>query len=350
MEITISKIQDDWRILDDEEIIVPKWIRLISHEKFSMVDDKNLPEVHEIRKHWISKLFSFSEPISNIIWAFQILLVADKNTVILANGSSPIGNYICMLNYFFLKKHTILFWDSHIEPVSKVKKYFARFCFLGSSLSTFWSKKQPENYVKHFNIPIEKLCFLPYKANHSKFPKRSLPSAKFVFAGGNGKRDYKTLVEAVRNTDVVLIISATKDTVRKEIPDLPNVIPLAATEPSFAKLMAMSNFVVIPMASTGLKGGGEANFCNAMWHGKAIVAMDDTSAQDYILDGETGYIVPPKNSILLRKKILTLWESETKCLDFGNKGRQRVKKYFTHKDFIKRLIRTAIILGIEELS
>ena len=129
------------------------------------------------------------------------------------------------------------------------------------------------------------------------------------------------------------------------IEDLPNVIPLAATEPSYAKLMALSQFVVIPMVSTGLKGGGEANFCNAMWHGKPVVAMDDVSAVDYIVEGETGYIVPPGDVALLRKRMLELWRDKAKCKVMGAKGRERVKQDFTHDLCINRLIRLAYFVG-----
>ncbi len=50
--------------------------------------------------------------------------------------------------------------------------------------------------------------------------------------------------------------------------------------------------MVVPIVCTDLRGGGETNFCNAMWHGKPVIAADSISAKDYIVEGETGYIVP----------------------------------------------------------
>lgn len=137
---------------------------------------------------------------------------------------------------------------------------------------------------------------------------------------------------------------------RKTIEDIPNVIPLAATEPSFAKLMAASRFVVIPMISTGLKGGGEANYCNAMWHGKALIAMDDISAEDYVIEGETGYIVPPGDVKQLRKRILELWGDKEKCREMGKKGREIANKYYTHDLVMRRVLRLAYLVGEEALA
>jgi glycosyltransferase involved in cell wall biosynthesis len=278
--------------------------------------------------------------------------MSGKRTVILANGSSLLGNFICLLNYYlFSGTRIVLFWDSHLEPRTKIKKYFAKRCFLGCSLATMWSAHQVQNYARFFNLPEKQFIFIPYKANHSKMVQRELPNLtlEYIFSGGNGKRDYKTLVEAVSETDVTVIISTTRPEVMNSIENIPNVIPLAATEPSYAKLMAASRFVVIPMASTGLKGGGEANFCNAMWHGKPIIAMDDVSASDYIVDGETGFIVPPGDTILLRQRILELWQDKEKCHSMGVNGRKRVEQYFTHNLCINRLIRLAYLVGEDAL-
>jgi len=346
--VTICEAQNDWRVLDEAEFEVPEGIRLISHEPFDVIYTDGLLPVIEIKPCWISRLFSFNLLLSQLIWAFQILFVADKRTVIIANGSTYFGNYICLLNYYLFRNcRTILFWDSHIEPTGRIKKYFARRCFMGCSLATLWSKKQPLTYSQTFNLPVKLFIFIPYKATHSKVSKRKLPTLDFVFSGGNGKRDYASLVEAVRGTNVTLLISATRHEVLKTIGDVPNVIPLAASEPSYSKLMASSRFVVVPMVSTGLKGGGETNYCNSMWHSKAVIAMDEMSAEDYIVEGVTGYIVPTADVKLLRERILDLWHNREKAEQMGNKGQQLAHKYFTQVQGIRRLVRLACLVGQE---
>ncbi|HTY60833.1 MAG TPA: glycosyltransferase family 4 protein [Acidobacteriota bacterium] len=346
--MTIDEARKDWRVLDGEHFGVPEGIRLISHEAFDSVYTEGLLPVEEVRPCTLSRLVSFCKPLSELIWAFQLLCAADGRTVVLANGSASLGNYACLLNYFlFFRRKVILFWDSHLEPRSTLKRYLARRCFLGCSLATFWSSRQPQNYSRFFGLPENLFMFIPYKANHSKRSPRDLQTLDFVFAGGNGKRDYRALVEAIRGTDVKLIISCTHPSVIKTIEDLPNVIPLAASEPSYSKLMALCRLVVIPMISTGLKGGGEANFCNGMWHGKPVIAMDDVSAHDYIIDGETGYIVPPGDIALLRERILELWNHPEKARTMGEKGRLRAQQFFTQAAGIRRLVRLACILGQE---
>lgn len=346
--MTIFDAQADWRVLDGADFIVPNGIRLISHEYYDDVYTEGLVQVEEIKQGWLSRLFSFCNTLSNLIWAFNILFAADKRTVIIANGSTQFGNYICLLNYYlFFKKKTILFWDSHIEPKSAIKKYLARRCFLGCNLATLWSKRQPRTYAQHFNLPEDLFIFIPYKATHSKTEHRTLPTLNYIFAGGNTRRDYKTLSEAVRGTNVTLIISTSRMSIINSIQETSNIIPLTAVEPSYSKLMAASRFVIVPMLPTGIRGAGETNYCNSMWHGKAVITMDDMSAEDYVVEGETGYIVPHGDVALLQKRILHLWNNREKAEQMGAKGQQLAHKYFTQVQGIRRLVKLACLVGQE---
>lgn len=346
--MTILEAQKNWRILDEVEFVTPEGVRLISHEFYDDKYTDGLLPVEEIKQGLLSKMFSFSKIFSSFLWALKLLIVANNKTVILANGSTIIGDFTCILNYlFFFNSKKILYWDSHLEPKNIIKNVFAKLCFKGCYLATMWSQKQVTTYSNKYKLPEKTFIFIPYKANHSKYEQRVLPTLDYIFAGGNGKRDYESLVEAVRDTNISVIISATKPEVLDVIEDIPNVIKLSATEPSFSKLMASARFVVIPLISTGLKGGGEANFCNAMWHKKAVIAVDDMSAIDYILDGETGYIVPPADIAQLRNKILDLWNNREKAETMGKKGHNFVQQYYTQVQGIRRLVKLACLVGQE---
>jgi glycosyltransferase involved in cell wall biosynthesis len=108
--------------------------------------------------------------------------------------------------------------------------------------------------------------------------------------------------------------------------------------------MAASQFLVVPMIYSGVKGGAEAFFCDSMWHSKAVIACCSIAAEDYIIDGETGYVVPSGDVEGLRKRILELWNNPEKCREMGRKGREHYEKHFTHEAFIRRCLRLALIV------
>lgn len=102
------------------------------------------------------------------------------------------------------------------------------------------------------------------------------------------------------------------------------------------------------MVYTGVKGGGEANFCNGQWHGKPVIAADSIAAANYIVDGETGYVVPSGDWQALHQRIVELWNDPEKVARMGEAARRHAEQNFSHLACIRRLLRLAALLGQEQ--
>jgi glycosyltransferase involved in cell wall biosynthesis len=345
-DCTLEDVQNDYHCLDTEEFSTPENIRLISHEKFD--PRPGLSTVEYVPPGPVALLFRFSAILFNLLYAWRLLRHAKRNTILVLNGGTGLWLPVGLLNRFVMRrKRTIFLWDVFVEVDRGWKRAIMSAAMSSVRLSVLWSRRQIEPHAEWLRLPEERFVFLPYKANHCRKPAYDLPVGNYVFSGGNGKRDYQTLADAVRDTGIPVIISATDAAVRKRIEELPNVIPLAAWEPAFAQLQAGARFTVVAMIDTGLKGGGETNMCNGMWHGKPVIAVDRMAAEDYIIEGETGYIVPPGDAALLRRRILELWNDTEKCQEMGRKAKQHAEANFTHEAFIRRLLRLATLCGTQ---
>lgn len=352
--ISLKSVALNWQILDCDKFPEINNIKLVSHEKF--LDIPGLDIVH-IEPGKILSLLIYSKLLFSFMYSFKVLLKANDKTVVLVNGGSKyLWLFFGIINSFpMIGKKKLICWDLFVECqgnkygiICLIKNRITRFIIQQYSLNVLWSRKQIKTHSLQFNLPEDHFIFIPYKANHSKYETYSIPIDNFIFSGGNGKRDYKTLIEAVRGTNIPLVISSTDPDVRKKIEYYPNVIVVSAPEPAFAQLQAACRFVVIPMVYSGLKGGGEANFCNAMWHRKPVIAVDSMSASDYIIEGKTGYIVDSGDIEVLRKRIVELWGNVNLCRQMGLKGREHVEENFTHNKFIRRLLRLALLCGHEK--
>ena len=363
--ISIDDVRNDWQVLDGESFTMPDEVKLISHEKFT--GDTEI-KVEYVEPGKIARSFSKISILYWLFYAIRLFRLSDVKSVVIVNGGvTHLWIWCGLLNAFpIFGKRKLFCWDIFVEyilgtekrlkffPFVKIttqrKEKLARFILKQYGLNVVWSKKQVATHARHFNLPEHHFIFLPFKANHSKRETYDIPVGNFIFAGGNGKRDYKCLIEAVRGTDIPVIISATDPAVRKIIEPLPNVIVVSAPEPAFAQLQAASRFVVIPMIYSGLKGGGEANFCNAMWHKKPVIAVDSMAAEDYIQDGITGYVVQSEDSTALRRRIIELWNEPNTCHNMGLVGHLHVKNNFTHVLFINRLIKLASLYCTNNLT
>ncbi len=343
---SIEEARRDWRVLDSPDFEIPEDVRLISHEKFTTCRDI---EVDYIPPSGMVLYFRFFNKLFSLLYAFQLLRETNRQTVLILNGGGSLWLFVGLLNRFFMwRKRDVLCWDIFVEVDADWKRRLMSFALSTFRLNVLWSRPQIVPHANWLKLPEERFIFLPFKANHSKGPRYDLPIGGFVFAGGNGKRDYKALIDAVRDTNIPVVISSTAPEVRRQIDFLPNVIVLGAPEPAYAQLPAASTFVVVSMQHTGLKGGGEANFCNGMWHEKPVIAADSIAAMDYIVEGETGYVVPSGDSAALRRRILELWNDPEKVQRMGKAARKHVEENFTHKAFIRRLLRLALLVGYEK--
>jgi len=67
----------------------------------------------------------------------------------------------------------------------------------------------------------------------------------------------------------------------------------------------------------------------AMATAKPVVASSVGGIDEAVENGETGLLVPPKDSTALADAIIFLLEDKEKALEMGKKGRERVEKYFS---------------------
>lgn len=75
----------------------------------------------------------------------------------------------------------------------------------------------------------------------------------------------------------------------------------------------------------------------AMAAGKPVVATSVGGNPEAVLDGETGWIVPPNNSQALAAAIIELLRHPEQIARYGRNARQRAKKYFSMETMIHQV-------------
>jgi len=133
----------------------------------------------------------------------------------------------------------------------------------------------------------------------------------YIFSGGSTRRDWRTLISAVANTDANLIIVAGKDSATGkyglEEMEIPQNVKVLRSVPrqSYSELLSKSRFVVIPVHEVVTDVGWDT-LSQAMTLRKVVIATRIPPLFEYIIDGETGIFVNPGDVADLREKILFL--------------------------------------------
>lgn len=290
--------------------------------------------------NWFGKADYFPEIVggisllSDVAAAIKLVKMSQRYDVVLTSSSRK-GNLYCLFTTLlpWLKKRVIMSDCLWYVPKNRIawilKTYQLNLVSLSVSKFIVWASHEVVDYSKAFSIPPDKFVYIPFHHTLEGF-EFDINEGDYIFSGGDGDRDYTTLIEAVRDLDVPVVIASR----RKELAriDLPVNVKLSPTSPEdFRKLMANSRMVVVPMEGGHLHSGGQQTFLNAMAMGKPVIVADDRGAKDYITDGVDGLIVPTGNPQALRDAICRVINDQAYAKSLSEKGRNTGQSYSTKK-------------------
>ncbi len=110
------------------------------------------------------------------------------------------------------------------------------------------------------------------------------------------------------------------------------------------KYLAAADIFVLPSRNEGLPMA----ILEAMAAGIAVVATPVGEIPDLVLEGKTGFLVPPGNAEALADSLATLISDPAKRRLFGQRGRARVEAHFGLEQCAQYVIRLYIEMAYEQ--
>jgi glycosyltransferase involved in cell wall biosynthesis len=159
-----------------------------------------------------------------------------------------------------------------------------------------------------------------------------------ILSLGVTHRDYHTLIAALDRlpgyqTDL-FVSSKYGDRYRgRRLPKIPPWVRLQSpiSDSELVRQYQSCRYVVIPLLPTSHSGAGATTACEASASGKAVIATDTGGMKSYVVHGQTGILVPPKDVGALRDAIKLLWENPTLAAEMGRAGRRFVEKHYHYE-------------------
>lgn len=91
----------------------------------------------------------------------------------------------------------------------------------------------------------------------------------------------------------------------------------------------------IVVLASDLEGCGRV-LLEAMASAKPLVATNTGGTPEIVVDNETGILIPPKNTKALTAALTKLLNDKNLTWEMGRKGRERVEKYFTIEEHVRK--------------
>jgi glycosyltransferase involved in cell wall biosynthesis len=210
-----------------------------------------------------------------------------------------------------------------------------------------WTSAARDFALSELRIPESKIVRVRWGVDQ-KFYRPLGTTTDMICSAGREMRDYGTLIEALRGTDIRCHIAAysvpgKKDAWVKAVEDAkplqPNVtIGKMKSVAELRALYAQSRFVVLPLLQNKADSGTGA-MMQAMAMGRAVICSKTRGQQDHIQDGKTGIYVPVGDPKALREAIQYLWDNPEIAERMGREARTFVEQYHTLDQFVDEVKR-----------
>ena len=258
-----------------------------------------------------------------------IISWCDKHTILLSILFKLLGKRVPFV--------VLMFWISKPKKVAVLKRTHSA---IDSMI--FWSSRQRDFAVRTMGIPEAKTRLIRYFVDQQFYrPMGGTPD--MISSVGIEMRDYQTLLEALRGTDIPCrVVAGNMRGTRfpsvnfiEESGPLPRHITVGMCKPpELRDIYARSHFVVVPLFPT-INDHGLTVILEAMAMGKAVICSRTEGQVDVIREGVTGIFVPPGDPKALREAIAHLLNNPALAVAMGMAARKCVEKNNTLEAFVE---------------
>ena len=171
--------------------------------------------------------------------------------------------------------------------------------------------KDTRGLQRVYSISPKKFRYVPFKINRLDLIEKSVPTDEgYVFCGGKTRRDFATLFEAVKGTDLpVKVVTTENSDIRQHgsfldmtaVPGNVEVVILDGSAEQFISYLAAARVVAMPI-SPEICGAGIGVYIMAMALRKCVVISEIPGTSDTLPLG-AAIIVPPENPVALREAL-----------------------------------------------
>lgn len=206
------------------------------------------------------------------------------------------------------------------------------------------SETLAQRLVSVHQIPTARVHNTGYGVDTRFFqPDPSLASPNLVVSAGLANRDYKTLAAAMIGLDAEAKIAADSAWFRSDLDIAGQSLPPNVEARSYGnyvglrRLYAEAACVVVPLYDA-VHACGYAVIAEAMAMGKPVITTKIAGHSDYIVDGETGFYVPPGDAGALRSRITQFLDSPALAAEMGRNARRLIEERYTLEAANRRIL------------
>lgn len=202
--------------------------------------------------------------------------------------------------------------------------------------------------IEGYGVPAERVYNVGYGVDTHFFRPDPAPDPlpRQIASAGMAKRDYRTLVAATAAKDVSVKIAADSAWFKTKIDIGGQPLPLNVDVQSYGDYLGLrqlyraSACIVVPLYPA-VHACGYAVIAEAMAMGKPVITTRISGHSDFVVEGETGFYVPPGDPQALGERIQYLLDRPEVARAMGQQARRRIEERFSLDAYTARIAAAA---------
>lgn len=188
--------------------------------------------------------------------------------------------------------------------------------------------RDTRGYEHYYRIAKDKFRYVPFKVNrYERVLTTKTLDTGYIFCGGATRRDFRTLIDAVRGLPypvrIVTLSDAqiTRSGSRIDDQNLPPNVEVIRHDgsASFIDYIAAARLVVLPIVKNNISASGIGVYLASMALGKCVI-ISSGPAVDGVIPDECAIVVPPEDPARLRAAIIKAYADDTYRDHIAKKG------------------------------
>lgn len=192
------------------------------------------------------------------------------------------------------------------------------------------TRREIEIYSEWLGLPADRFEFLPYQVPDIPIEYEEDQQTPFITSLGSAHRDFPTLFEAVKQLNIKTVVATGKGAVEgMTIPEQVE-LPFGISKAECLRLGQQARLNVVPLQpKEGVTAAGQVTLVEAMIMGRPLIVTNFYGAEDYIIHGETGWLVEPNSLESMTEAIDLLWNDDALRQKLGENARAYALEHFS---------------------
>jgi glycosyltransferase involved in cell wall biosynthesis len=187
------------------------------------------------------------------------------------------------------------------------------------------STEEEEIYSRMFNIPRDRIVFLPQVPPTIYFELPAQPPKDYIFSYGNSDRDFDTLIRAAATLNIKTVILSQRYRPNTPLPGNVCLIRNRISEKELTQWVISSRMVIVPLNDYRISAG-QLSLLEAMSLGRPIVVTRNMATREYAVHRQTALFCEARDSRELAENIQYLWDHSETAEEIGRQARQACQK------------------------